>query len=140
MVQAWNAKTGQELPAFPQAVEDYQLLSSPAVADVSDAPGNEILVGTGLYYLRDINANGVEGPGWPKFTGGWIFAVPAIGDVDGDGKLEVAAPHARGLRLPVGHGPSRVRHERRVVDLAPRRVEHRRVRNRLAARPARRPD
>jgi hypothetical protein len=90
VVQAWNAKTGQELPAFPQAVEDYQLLSSPAVADVSDAPGNEILVGTGLYYVRDINANGVEGPGWPKFTGGWNFAVPAIGDVDGDGKLEVA--------------------------------------------------
>jgi hypothetical protein len=90
VVQAWNAQTGQELPAFPQAVEDYQLLSSPAVADVSDAPGNEILVGTGLYLLRDINAQGVEGSGWPKFTGGWNFAVPAIGDVDGDGKLEVA--------------------------------------------------
>ena len=90
VIQAWNAQTGQELPAFPQAVEDYQLLSSPAVADVSDAPGNEILVGTGLYLLRDINAQGVEGPGWPKFTGGWNFAVPAIGDVDGDGKLEVA--------------------------------------------------
>jgi hypothetical protein len=33
----------------------------------------------------------VEGSGWPKFTGGWNFAVPAIGDVDGDGKLDVAA-------------------------------------------------
>jgi hypothetical protein len=91
VVQAWNAQTGQELPAFPQAVEDYQLLSSPAVADVSDAPGNEIVVGTGLYLIRDINAQGVEGSGWPKFTGGWNFAVPAIGDVDGDGKLDVAA-------------------------------------------------
>jgi subtilase family protein/VCBS repeat protein len=91
VVQAWNAATGQELPAFPQAVEDYQLLSSPAVADVSDAPGNEIIVGTGLYLIRDINAQGVEGTGWPKFTGGWNFAVPAIGDVDGDGKLDVAA-------------------------------------------------
>ncbi|HEY7630145.1 MAG TPA: S8 family serine peptidase [Thermoleophilaceae bacterium] len=89
VVQAWNAQTGQELPAFPQAVEDYQLLSSPAVADVSDAPGNEILVGTGMYLMRDINAQGIEGSGWPKFTGGWNFAVPAIGDVDGDGKLEV---------------------------------------------------
>jgi len=90
VVQAWNAATGQELPAFPQAVEDYQLLSSPAVADVSDAPGNEIIVGTGMYLIRDINAQGVEGAGWPKFTGGWNFAVPAIGDVDGDGKLDVA--------------------------------------------------
>ncbi len=91
VVQAWDAKTGAELPAFPQAVEDYQLLSSPAVADVSDAPGNEILVGTGMYYLRDINSTGVEGSGWPKFTGGWLFATPAVGDTDGDGKLEVTA-------------------------------------------------
>jgi hypothetical protein len=89
VVQAWNAQTGASLPSFPQAVEDYQLLSSPAVADVSDAPGNEILVGTGLYYLRNFNVAGVEGTGFPKFTGGWIFATPAIGDVDGDGKLEI---------------------------------------------------
>jgi uncharacterized repeat protein (TIGR01451 family) len=91
VVQAWNAQTGASLPSFPQAVEDFQLLSSPAVGDVSDAPGNEIVVGTGLYYLRNINVDGIEGTGWPKFTGGWIFSVPAIGDADGDGKLEIAA-------------------------------------------------
>jgi hypothetical protein len=89
VVQGWNAQTGAELPSFPQAVEDYQLLSSPVVADVSDAPGRELLVGTGLYYLRDINAEGIEGTGFPKFTGGWLFATPAVGDVDGDGKLEI---------------------------------------------------
>jgi Subtilase family/FG-GAP-like repeat len=91
VVQAWNSQTGAELPDFPQAVEDYQLLSSPSVADVSDAPGNEIVVGTGLYYLRDISATGVEGTGWPKFTGGWIFSTPAIGDSDGDGNLDITA-------------------------------------------------
>jgi uncharacterized repeat protein (TIGR01451 family) len=99
VVQAWNAQTGASLPSFPNAVDDYQLLSSPSVADVSDAPGNEILVGTGLYYLHDINAQGVEGsatdcatpPCWPKFTGGWLFPTPAIGDTDGDGNLDVTA-------------------------------------------------
>ncbi|HEX8067285.1 MAG TPA: S8 family serine peptidase [Thermoleophilaceae bacterium] len=91
VVQAWNARTGESLPAYPQAVEDFQLLSSPAVADVSDAPGNEVVVGTGLYYLRNLAADGTEGSGWPKFTGGWLLAVPAIGDVDGDDRLEVVA-------------------------------------------------
>jgi hypothetical protein len=89
VVQAWNARTGASLPSFPQAVEDFQLLSSASVADVSDAPGNEVLVGTGLYYLRNFNAAGVEGAGFPKFTGGWIFATPATGDIDGDGQLEI---------------------------------------------------
>jgi len=89
VVQAWNAQTGASLPTFPQAVEDFQLLSSPMVADVSDAPGNEVVVGTGLYYLRNFNVAGIEGTGWPKFTGGWIFATPSVGDADGDGDLEV---------------------------------------------------
>jgi len=89
-LQAWNGQTGNYRPGFPQAVDDLQLLSSPAVADVSDAPGPEAVFGTGLYLLRNINANGLEGAGWPKFTGGWIYAVPAIGDVDGDNKLEVS--------------------------------------------------
>jgi subtilase family protein/VCBS repeat protein len=97
VLQAWNGGAGEELPAFPQAVEDFQLLSSPAVADVSGASGPEAILGTGLYLLRDINAQGQEGAGWPKFTGGWIFAVPAIGDVDGDGKLEVSASTREGF-------------------------------------------
>lgn len=96
VVQAWNAQTGASLPSFPQAVEDYQLLSSPTVADVSDAPGSEIIVGTGLYLIRNINVAGVEGTGWPKFTGGWNFATPAIGDADGDGQLEVTATTREG--------------------------------------------
>ena len=90
VVQAWSGATGQSLPAYPQAVEDYQLLSSPSVADVSDAPGRELLVGTGLYLLRNLNATGQEGSGFPKFTGGWIFAVPAVGDIDGDNRLDIA--------------------------------------------------
>jgi hypothetical protein len=89
VLQAWNGENGNSLPAYPQNTEDYVLLSSPGSANVSDAPGNELIVGTGLYLLRSMNAQGIEGTGWPKFTGGWIMTVPATGDTDGDGKLEV---------------------------------------------------
>ena len=99
VVQAWNAQTGASLPTFPQAVEDFQLLSSPAVADVSDSPGNEVIVGTGLYYLRNFNVAGIEGAGWPKFTGGWIFATPSVGDADGDGDLEVTTLTREGFNF-----------------------------------------
>jgi hypothetical protein len=96
VLQAWAGSSGNELPAFPKAVEDYQLLSSPMVADVADSPGVEALVGTGLYYLRSFNSDGTEAAGWPKFTGGWLFATPAVGDTDGDGKLEVTATTREG--------------------------------------------
>ena len=58
---------------------------------------------------------------------------PAIGDV---GRRRQARGHdhdARGQHVHVGHRPARLRHERRVVDLAPRRVEHGRLRHRHAA-------
>ena len=90
VVQAWNGDSGVMLPGFPQAVEDFQLLSSPAVADVAGGSEQEILLGTGLYLLRSINAQGDEEDDFPKFTGGWIFAVPTMGDADNDGNLDVA--------------------------------------------------
>jgi hypothetical protein len=91
VVQGWSGATGAALAAFPQAVQDYQLLSSPSVADVGGDGGKELLVGTGLYLLNAFGADGAQAPGFPKFTGGWLYAVPATGDVDGDGKLDVAA-------------------------------------------------
>ena len=89
VMQAWTGESGDSLAAYPQNIEDYVLLSSPMAADVSDAPGNELVVGTGMYLLRSMNAQGIEGTGWPKFTGGWVNTVPATGDADGDGRLEI---------------------------------------------------
>ncbi len=92
VVQAWDPTTGTEIPGFPRATDDYQLVSQPAVARVGGSgPGHQALYGTGLYQLHAYGTGGLEPSGWPKFTGGWTQATPSVGDVDGDGKLDVSA-------------------------------------------------
>lgn len=89
--QAWDPSTGNPLPGYPRATDDYQLLSEAAIARVAGSgPARQALVGTGLYQLHAYGPNGGESGNWPKFTGGWIESTPAVGDANGDGKLDVS--------------------------------------------------
>jgi hypothetical protein len=81
--------SGDFEPNFPRVVNDLQFLTAPSVADIDGDGLPEALEGSGVYDIHALNINGVEPAGWPKFTGGWMVATPAIGDVDGDGHLEV---------------------------------------------------
>jgi hypothetical protein len=96
VVQGWDLATGSYRPGFPVKIEDYTLLSQPAIADVDGLPGNEVVQGTGLYLVHAFDALGQEAPGFPKFTGGWNYATPAIGDLDGDGTLEMVSSTREG--------------------------------------------
>ncbi len=94
VVQAWDASdaaSGAGLPGYPRATDDFQLISQPAVANVGPGSERQFLYGTGLYQLHAYGTGGVEPAGWPKFLGGWVQATPSVGDVDGDGDLEVSA-------------------------------------------------
>jgi hypothetical protein len=90
-IAAWDMKSGNYKRGWPQLVEDWQLFSTPAVADVDGDGKVEVLVGSGGYFIHAWNVDGVEAKGFPKFTGGWALTTPAVGDLDGDGKLEVVA-------------------------------------------------
>ncbi|MBI2388927.1 MAG: S8 family serine peptidase [Deltaproteobacteria bacterium] len=76
-------------PGSPTITEDYTFFHNATVADVSGDDYPETILGTGGYYVRAVDACGREAPGFPKFTGQWIIPSPAVGDLDGDGKLEV---------------------------------------------------
>jgi subtilase family protein/hemolysin type calcium-binding protein len=81
---------GPSAPGFPLATDDFQLVSQASVARVGGGgPGRQALVGTGLYQVHAYGTGGAEPAGWPKFTGGWTQATPAVGDADGDGDLDV---------------------------------------------------
>jgi hypothetical protein len=90
LLAVWSGKTGKMLPASPYLLEDYVFFNSQAIADLSGDDYPEVLTGSGGYYLHAFDGCGREPEGWPKFTGQWIIPTPSIGDIDGDGKLEVA--------------------------------------------------
>ena len=90
VIQGWNAASGAYLPGWPRAIDDYQLFMSPAIADIGGGPDREVIQGSGLYLLHAFGPLGTELPGFPKFTGGWITTTTPVGDIDGDGQLEIA--------------------------------------------------
>jgi MYXO-CTERM domain-containing protein len=89
LLAAWSGKTGDMLPGMPFVIEDFSFLTNHAVADVNGDDYPEVITGTGVYMLHAVDACGREAQGWPKHTGGWIAAAPAVGDVDGDRNLDV---------------------------------------------------
>jgi hypothetical protein len=78
-LDAWDARTGEFLPAFPRLLDDLVFFGSAAIADVSGDGEAELVIGSGGYLVHAMDASGTEAPGWPKFTGGWIIATPAVG-------------------------------------------------------------
>jgi hypothetical protein len=90
LLAMWSGKTGAMLPAAPMVIEDFSFFNSQAIVDLDGDDYPEVITGSGGYFVHAFNGCGVEPAGWPKFTGQWIIATPAVGDVDGDHKLEVA--------------------------------------------------
>ncbi len=95
-MSAWSSATGRMLPGFPQKVEDWQFFMNPTIAEISGDDYPEVLHGTGGYFVNAFDGCGRQPAGWPKFTGQWLIAAPAVGDIDGDGLREVVVPSRAG--------------------------------------------
>jgi hypothetical protein len=82
LIGAWNPTTGNPEPAFPLITDDFQFVSSSLVAKVDKgSSANQVLAGTGLGLLHAYDgATGLDAPHFPKVTGGWLIAPPALSD------------------------------------------------------------
>lgn len=89
LLAMWSGKTGHQMFGSPVPIEDFTFLVNESVADITGDGYPEVILGTGGYFVRAVDACGCEAKKWPKFTGGWLIASPAVGDVDGNHSLEV---------------------------------------------------
>lgn len=96
---AWNAATGQMDPGFPAPQNDLSILTGPVVGQLTaNGPDQDVVAGTSSLDLQAVD--GLTGApvstAWPKFTGGWTAATPALGsfgtlDTDAAARKDVVA-------------------------------------------------
>ena len=93
-------RDGSIVPGWP-VYTDGVIFASPAIGDIDDNGQNDIVVGLDYasnYYPDNhyggLYAFGPAGnllPGWPFGKGYDFFSSPSLGDLDGNGDLEIAA-------------------------------------------------
>lgn len=88
-VGGWSGATGEYLSGWPRQNDDVAFLHAPGIADITGDGVPEALFGSSGFHLNAWDHTGAAAPGWPKNLGGWILSGPALGDIDGDGFLDV---------------------------------------------------
>lgn len=92
----WDTQDGKFLANWPRVMEDWQFFMNPVVVDLDNDKKVEAINSGGGYLVHAWNSDGVEPKGWPKTTGGWNICSAAVGDIDGDGNLDVATASRNG--------------------------------------------
>lgn len=90
-MRGYSPSSRTSLPGFPQFMMGLPFETAPAVADVSGAGQPDVINAEDTSNVDAFTSSGATAPGWPKFTGGWTFFTPGVGDIFGTGHNDVAA-------------------------------------------------
>ncbi len=104
--RSFGASSGAPTAGFPTRIQGLDFLGAPAIADVSGDGQPDLLIGGDSSALHAFNASGGMVSGFPKFTTGWEVFGPTVGDLDGDGRNEVAITTREGY-VEVWNTPGR---------------------------------
>src|SRR5438477_216401 len=85
-----STPTGTFLPGFPALMNDLQFFNTPIIADITGDGRADVITSSAMYDVRAYGLGGTVPSGWPKFTGGWSVVTPAVGDFNGDGKMDLS--------------------------------------------------
>jgi hypothetical protein len=88
-INVWESD-GSFATGFPAQMHDLMFFNTPALADVTGDGEAEVLQSSAMYDLQAYDSLGQAADGFPKFTGGWSVMTPSVGDLDGDGVLDLA--------------------------------------------------
>lgn len=85
----FSGKTGQMLPIAPIPLGGFVGANSAAIADLSGDGYPEVVATNGSGGILALDVCGRSATHWPKVVGGSVSTTPAVGDVDGNGTLDV---------------------------------------------------
>jgi hypothetical protein len=89
-MRGYDPATRTSLPGFPRLMMGLPFETAPALADVSGDGQPDVINNEDSSNVVAFTPGGSLVAGWPKFTGGWTFWTPGVGDIYGDLHNEVA--------------------------------------------------